>query len=226
MDFSIEEGEFVGFLGPSGCGKSTLLSMIAGLMTPTCGYVENTFPKKSMSFVFQEASLMPWQTVEKNIALPLELLNQPKEQIENSVELKLETFGLKEFRNFTPQNISGGMKMRTSLARALVSQPSLLLLDEPFSSLDETLRERCAQEVYDIWSLKKLTAILVTHSVPEAVALCDKIFILSHRPSTILEIIDVKKELGEKKGPFFRDSEKFHLITKKVRNFMETKVYV
>ena len=222
LNISIEEGEFVAFLGPSGCGKSTLLSLIAGLIQPSKGKVVNTFHKQRISFVFQEASLMPWQTIEKNIALPLELMNKEKNEIKKEVFSKLKMFRLEEFKKYYPWQMSGGMKMRTSIARALISNPTLLLMDEPFSALDELLREKCADEVLNIWKEQNITSILVTHSIPEAVYLCHKIYILSPRPGTIAEVIELDKNIQKEKNSAFRDSQLFHSTCKKIRSIMET----
>lgn len=217
LNIEIKAGEFIGFLGPSGCGKSTLLSLITGLIKPSQGEIINTFPKNLTSFVFQEASLMPWQTVEKNISLPLELLRLNKTQIEKHVLQKLKMFQLEEYKNYYPRQISGGMKMRTSLARALVSNPQLLLMDEPLSSLDPLLREKCADDILKIWKNQNLTSILVTHSIPEAVYLCQKIIILSPKPTKIIDIVEVNTEIQQEKDLNFRDSHMFHNICKKIR---------
>ncbi|MES2616023.1 MAG: ABC transporter ATP-binding protein [Bdellovibrionota bacterium] len=217
LTLEINAGEFIGFLGPSGCGKSTLLSLISGLSTPSQGQITNTFSKKNTSFVFQEASLMPWQTVEKNISLPLELLGKNKQEITIEVAKKLTMFHLENYANYYPRQLSGGMKMRTSLARALVSNPQLLLMDEPFASLDELLREKCANEVLEISKHQNLTSILVTHSIPEAVYLCDKIYVLSHKPSKIIEVIELKKELPQEKTPAFRGMKKFNTLCENIR---------
>jgi NitT/TauT family transport system ATP-binding protein len=222
LNFEIQEGEFVGFLGPSGCGKSTLLSLISGLTTPTHGEVINSFSKESISFVFQEASLMPWQTVAKNVALPLELLHKRKKEIQEKVLKKLKMFHLEEYKNYTPRQLSGGMKMRTSLARALISNPKLLLMDEPFSSLDPFLREKCANDVFDIWKTEKLTTILVTHSISEAAYLCNKIFVLSKRPARIAYVIAIEKEVQQNKTTEFRNSDAFYGICNKIRDVMES----
>jgi NitT/TauT family transport system ATP-binding protein len=226
LNFFIQEGEFVGFLGPSGCGKSTLLSIIAGLNFPSSGSVENTFlNENSSSFVFQEASLMPWRTVEKNVALPLEILKKDEETLSRDVYHKLKMFKLENYKNYYPRQLSGGMKMRTSIARALVTNPKILFMDEPFSSLDQLLREKCAEEVLEIWKQEKLTSILITHSIPEAVYLCQKIFILSSKPSQIIEVIEIPSEFQYAKNSQFKDSDLFKELCKKIRLIMEKYIY-
>ncbi len=225
INLTIQEGEFVGILGPSGCGKSTLLSLMAGLLKPSQGEILNSFTNQSMSFVFQEASLMPWQTVEKNIALPLELLNRSKLEIEQEVLKKLKMFRLEEAKKLYPRQISGGMKMRVSLARALISNPKLLFLDEPFSSLDQLLKEKCANDVLNIWKEQNFTSVLITHSIPEAVYLCHKIYIFSPKPSQILDVIEIDKKIQAEKSSNFRETEIFHSTCARIRTLMETFLY-
>jgi NitT/TauT family transport system ATP-binding protein len=221
LSFAVQEGDFVGFVGPSGCGKSTVLSLIAGLLTPTEGEVSHTFSRKKTSFVFQEASLMPWHNVEKNIALPLELMGENTKQIKEKVWEKMRLFALQDVGSFYPSALSGGMKMRTALAQALVSDPELLLLDEPFSALDEILRERCMEEVYQIWKQRNLTAVLVTHSIEEALLLCGTVFVLSQRPAKILDTVQLNwgaemSLLEKKKSSIFLESQQ------KIRDLLET----
>lgn len=225
FNFEILPGEFVGFIGPSGCGKSTLLSLISGLCEPSRGKIENTFAKQSTSFVFQDASLMPWKTVEKNISLPLELLGKDFEEIVHEVNEKLQMFHLEDCGKFYPQQLSGGMKMRTSLARSLVSNPKLLLMDEPFSSLDELLREKCIEEILEIWKNQQITTILVTHSIPEAIYLCEKIYVLSPRPAKIVEIIELDKRMQKNKSPAFKETAFFHSLCRKIRTLLESLHY-
>ncbi len=176
ISFSVSKGEIVALLGPSGCGKSTLLRLISGLLKMQSGdirYTENTAP----AFVFQEASLMPWATVYENVALPL---NLKKEKCKQSVNDCIKSVGLQNFENKRPSELSGGQKMRVSIARALASNSELLLLDEPFAALDEILRFQMNNLLLSLCEEKQITSIFVTHSIYEAAYLADKIFIMNN----------------------------------------------
>jgi NitT/TauT family transport system ATP-binding protein len=172
-------------VGPSGCGKSTLLRMIAGLSEPTEGSITWSSRKPPIGFVFQDPALLPWETVEKNVRLPLELAGSPERFIRSRVEETLALVGLSSFRFSYPRELSGGMKMRVSLARALAPEPSLLLMDEPFAALDEFTRERLNDELRDLWSVKNLTIVFVTHSIYESVYLSSRVIVLSQRPGQV-----------------------------------------
>ena len=188
VNLDIATGEFVTIVGPSGCGKSTLLRIIAGLIS-TQGSVEK--PDKG-AFVFQDAALLPWRTVQKNAELLMELEDGfSKEERVSRVSSALQQVGLSGFEKSYPHQLSGGMKMRLSLARALVLRPDYLLLDEPLSAVDELTRELLQEEIHALWKKENFTAILVTHNVAEAVFLSNRVVIMSPRPGEIVHVVDV-----------------------------------
>ncbi|MFM8269537.1 MAG: ABC transporter ATP-binding protein [Pseudomonadota bacterium] len=195
VDFKVQPGEFIALLGPSGCGKSTLLKMIAGLREPTQGKIlvgdrSGHSREKRVSYVFQEAQLLPWRKILGNVTLPLELLGATKVEAEFKARKALERVGLIDFESYYPANLSGGMKMRVSLARALVTEPNLLLLDEPFAALDEVTRLKLDQDLRNVWEGSQMTVFFVTHSISEAAFLTDRIFMLSKKTSGIRYVID------------------------------------
>ena len=198
IDLEVNTGEFVSLVGPSGCGKSTLLRIIAGLGEATTGTVTvgGTAPgdaqtRGQSSFVFQEATLLPWRPVRQNVELPLELMNVPRSEWAERVGAILEMVGLRGFAGAYPRELSGGMKMRVSIARALVTKPRLLLMDEPFVALDEITRQRLNDDLMRVKDLTGATVIFVTHNVFEAVFLSSRIVVMSVRPGRILEEITV-----------------------------------
>jgi len=184
---SVESGEFVSIVGPSGCGKSTLLRIAAGLVKPSAGYVsKGDVDAAEIGFIFQEPTLMPWTTVRENVALPLEIKNISKNEQEGRIEESLSLVGLSEFAHAYPRELSGGMKMRVSFARALVSKPDILLLDEPFAALDEFTRAQLNDDLLSLWEAQEWTALFVTHSIQEAAYLSDRIVVMSDRPGRIV----------------------------------------
>ncbi|MFN9474965.1 ABC transporter ATP-binding protein [Acidovorax sp.] len=195
VDLTIEEGEFVTLLGPSGCGKSTLLKMVAGLLEPTDGRLQLWHKPvaqldesgKKMAFVFQSPTLMPWASVQTNVRLPLDLAGVPRQEADGRVAEALALVGLSKFANALPRALSGGMQMRVSIARGLVTQPDLLLMDEPFGALDEITRHRLDADLLDLWRKKKLTVIFVTHSIHEAVFLSSRVVMMAARPGRVVE---------------------------------------
>ncbi|MEM2900144.1 MAG: ABC transporter ATP-binding protein [Thermoplasmata archaeon] len=196
VDFEIEEGEFVCLLGPSGCGKTTILRIIAGLDKPSKGKVimdnkEISKPGADRGLVFQDFALFPWRTVSKNIEFPLELKKVPKREREEISKRYIDLFGLSGFENAYPSELSGGMKQRVALARALAANPKVLLMDEPFGSLDAQTRNIMQKELQNIWLKEKKTVLFVTHSVDEAVYLADRIILLSSRPAKIRNVFEV-----------------------------------
>lgn len=199
LDLSINEGEFISFLGPSGCGKSTALRMVAGLGEATRGKVEvfGQTPKEviknsnDIAFVFQDANLLPWRTVLDNVMLPLELRNSNKKSQKETALRVLEMVGLKDHLKSYPRQLSGGMRMRVSIARALAAKPKMLLMDEPFAALDEMTRQTLQNELLEIWKKENTTILFVTHNVYEAVFLSTKIAVMSARPGRLSSIIDV-----------------------------------
>ncbi len=186
VSFAIDEGEFVSLVGPSGCGKSTALRLIAGLIEPSAGKVAWGRAKPSVGFVFQDAALMPWASVAKNVRLPLDLTRRDDADAERRVHSALELVGLAKFASAYPRELSGGMRMRVSIARALAADASVLLMDEPFAALDELTRDRLNDELRELWSTKKLTIVFVTHSVYESVYLSSRIIVMSPRPGRIV----------------------------------------
>jgi len=195
-NLSIERGEFVSIIGPSGCGKSTLLKMVAGLASCSSGEiaVNGMTPKNArelVSFVFQDATLLPWLTVERNVALALELENRTPLQIKKTVAKLLELVGLEKVSKSYPRQLSGGMKMRVSIARALATRPRLLLMDEPFAALDEMTRDRMNEELLRLRAEQNWTVMFVTHSVAEAVFLSSRVIVLAPHPGRIAQDIAV-----------------------------------
>lgn len=182
----IEAGEFLSVLGPSGCGKSTLLRLIAGLAQPTAGTIDWPSGKTDLGFVFQEPTLMPWTTAIANVALPLKLAGVARSEREARAAEALGHVGLAGFERSYPRELSGGMKMRVSIARALVMEPKLLLMDEPFAALDEITRRRLNTDLLDLWQRTRFTAVFVTHSVFESVFLSQRIAVMSARPGRVL----------------------------------------
>ena len=201
ISFDVFDGEFIAIIGPSGCGKTSILSIIAGLLKPSKGEVllnnvKITSPGESVGYMLQKDQLFEWRTIEQNTLLPLEIRKAKKDvQKRKNVELLLKKYGLWEFRNSYPNELSGGMRQRVALIRTLAFSPKILLLDEPFSALDYQTRLSVCDDVYGIIKSEKKTAVLVTHDISEAIALADRIIVLTNRPSKILNvhIIDTDK---------------------------------
>jgi NitT/TauT family transport system ATP-binding protein len=195
INFAIEEKEFVVLVGPSGCGKSTLLNMVGGLLSPTSGkvYVEGLKVDRdpSIGIVFQEVGLFPWQTVYENIAFGLQAIGLPKEEQLERVKYYTELVGLTNFSQAFPHQLSGGMRQRVGIARALAIQPDILLMDEPFSALDAQSRTLMQEELLRIWNQTQLSTLYVTHNIQEAVYLADRVIVLSRRPGRIITIIPI-----------------------------------
>jgi NitT/TauT family transport system ATP-binding protein len=216
IDLEIARGEFVALLGPSGCGKSTLLRMIAGLDHPDAGSLQTLSSdgngRPAIAYVFQDANLLPWRTVLKNVALPLELMGVTKSDRLARAAEALKQVGLDDALNRYPAALSGGMRMRASLARALVTNPSLLLLDEPFAALDEITRQHLDEQLRKLWLDKKVTILFVTHSTIEAAFLADRAIVFSSRPATI--VLDHKLELPEERISALRADPGFAIQTR------------
>ncbi|MGK3123949.1 ABC transporter ATP-binding protein [Candidatus Pantoea formicae] len=214
VDLTIRQGEFVSLLGPSGCGKSTLLKMIAGLIEPSDGKLmlfrrdrrenQRDLP---LSFVFQEATLMPWSSVHKNVRLPLDLAGVPRAEADTRVREILELVGLGQFGHVLPRELSGGMQMRVSIARGLVTRPKVLLMDEPFGALDEITRNKLDSDLLDVWQEQKLTVVFVTHSIQEAVFLSQRVIMMAARPGRVVD--DIRIEASQPRDDEFRVSQLF-----------------
>jgi NitT/TauT family transport system ATP-binding protein len=219
IDLKIAKQEFVSIIGPSGCGKSTILKLIAGLANPTGGTirVDGMTPqnaRETISFVFQDATLLPWRTVMQNIGLGLELEHVPGTQREKETAGLLELVGLKHVAKSYPCELSGGMKMRVSIARALATNPRLMLLDEPFAALDEMSRDRMNEEILRLRAEQNWTAVFVTHSVSEAVFLSDRIVVLAPNPGRVYAEFQV--DLPAPRTSAVRNSQEFEAIVSRV----------
>lgn len=182
IDLEIKPGEFICFVGPSGCGKSTLLNLIAGLENPTSG---NIVLEGKLGFMFQEPTLFPWLKVKDNVAFGLKIAKENKQSIFKKIDYYLKLIHLKSFRDAYPHELSGGMKQRVALARTLILEPDILLMDEPFAALDAQTREILYTELQEIWRITKKTIIFVTHNVREAVCLGEKVLVFTARPGRI-----------------------------------------
>lgn len=210
VKLAIQRGEFVSLLGPSGCGKSTLLKMFAGLEQPSAGHVRwwgkdapGSDPQasgagRSLAMVFQEATLMPWARVQDNVRLPLDLAGTPKAHSQPKVQAALELVGLGAFGQAYPRELSGGMQMRASIARALATEPNLLLMDEPFGALDEFTRNKLDSDLRQLWAQRDLTVVFVTHSIFEAVYLSSRVVVMGARPGRVIADVPID-------GPLERD---------------------
>ena len=219
IDLTVAKQEFISIIGPSGCGKSTILKLIAGLAAPTSGTirVDGMTPqnaRETISFVFQDATLLPWRTVTENIGLGLELEHVPNDQREKEIAALLELVGLKHVAGAYPRELSGGMKMRVSIARALATNPRLMLLDEPFAALDEMSRDRLNEEVLRLRAEQNWTAVFVTHSVSEAVFLSDRIVVLAPNPGRVHA--EFRVDLPSPRTSAIRNSEEFDSIVSRV----------
>lgn len=215
MSMDIGAGEFVSLLGPSGCGKSTALRIIAGLGRPSSGTIDwpssrinsRGLPEGDVGFVFQEPTLMPWQTVFGNVYLPLRLQGKTKAASRERIMETLASVGLADFADAYPRELSGGMKMRVSIARALITGPKLLLMDEPFAALDEITRQKLNDDVRQLWQRSGVTVIFVTHSVYEATYLSNRIVVMRARPGEVYR--DLAMPEAEVRDVHYRSSEEF-----------------
>lgn len=220
LDLDVGIGEFVSLLGPSGCGKSTALRLITGLSSPTSGSVGMARPAgrtragHSIGFVFQEPTLMPWTSVWENVRLPLKLSGAPSAVADARVREALSRVGLTEFADAFPRELSGGMKMRVSLARALVTDPDILLMDEPFAALDEITRFRLNNDLLTLWRSLRKTVIFVTHSVFESVYLSQRVIVMSARPGRI--VAEFRIDAPEPRTEDFRTSADYAGYCRKV----------
>lgn len=209
VSLQVAPGELVALLGPSGCGKSSLLRLVAGLEAPAGGRVESPAqgPRPATAFVFQEPTLMPWATVEHNVWLPLRLAGVPLHEARPRIAALLAQVGLTDFAQARPAQLSGGMKMRTSIARALVAEPQVLLMDEPFAALDELTRMRLNHELLQWCSGRRIATLFVTHSVAEAVFLAQRVLVMGPRPGRIVATVAVDEP--SPRAPGFRHGAPF-----------------
>jgi NitT/TauT family transport system ATP-binding protein len=211
----VRHGEFVTLLGPSGCGKTTLLNLIAGLIAPSHGAIEwwggpfgaTGSSGRKLGFVFQAPTLMPWARVDANVRLPLDLAHVDRTRAERAVARALELVDLEDFSRHLPRELSGGMQMRVSIARALVTEPNLLLMDEPFGALDEFSRQRLDDELSALWAAQHLTVMFVTHSIAEAVFLSTRVAVMGARPGRVLDAIAIDEPFP--RGDAFRVTTAF-----------------
>jgi NitT/TauT family transport system ATP-binding protein len=227
VDLSILNKEFVCILGPSGCGKSTILGMIAGLIAPDAGSVsiENgpvdvARSSRRIGLVFQDAVLLPWRTVAENVALPLEVLRLPRRERESKIGDVLGLVKLEGFENRFPHELSGGMRQRLGIARALSFDPPVLLMDEPFGALDAITRDKMSVELLRIWEQRQKTVVFVTHSISEAALLSDRVVVMTPRPGRIAEIVD--NPLPRPRPLQIRDSAEFIALSRKLRELLES----
>ncbi len=215
----IDEGRFVSVIGPSGCGKSTLLDIVGGLLEPTDGYVtilgeRVTGPRRDTAMVFQEDSTLHWRTVLENVVFGLEVAKVDKTEREARARDIIKLVGLAEFEGHHPRQLSGGMKQRVAIARALVMDPRILLMDEPFGALDQQTRMFVGAELLRIWEKTRKSVLFITHDIQEAVALSDEVWVMSHRPAVIKDVIPIN--LGRPRSPDVIESPEFQTHTNRL----------
>ena len=226
VNLTIKQGEFISFVGPSGCGKTTLLRTIADLQEPTGGSItiRGQAPRdirlqKKFGFVFQSPVLYEWRTVRRNVCMPMELMGLPKKYRTKTVTEMLELVGLYNFGSKYPHELSGGMQQRVGIARALAIKPEILLMDEPFSALDEFTKEKLHEDLLKIWAKTRKTILFVTHNISEAVFLSDRVVVLSPHPGRVSAIVDVN--IPRPRALDVKNSPEFTALVAKVRNSFE-----
>jgi NitT/TauT family transport system ATP-binding protein len=224
ISFSVEREQFICVVGPSGSGKSTLIRVLAGLLTPTRGEVileglPLTRPRRGVGIVFQKANLMPWRSVLRNITLPLEIQGIPSEESHSKAKDLIDLVGLDGFEDWLPHDLSGGMLQRVAIARSLVQDPELLLLDEPFGALDALTREKMGAELLRIWRVSKKTVIMITHDILEAVYLADRVLAISPQPGMIR--LDLGIDLPRPRKEEDRFSPRFVAYSQELRKAIE-----
>jgi NitT/TauT family transport system ATP-binding protein len=224
LSFDVADGEFLSVLGPSGCGKSTLLMMIAGLIDPSAGEIrikdaKVAGPRREVGVVFQSPVLLPWRTVLQNVLFPIELLKLPRRQYERRAMDLLRMAKIDEFSGHLPWQLSGGMRQRVAICRALVHDPSILLMDEPFSALDAITRDEMAVELQRIWQANRKTVIFVTHSIREAAFLSDRVLVMARRPATIIDELPI--DLPRPRSIAVTEDEAFNRLVRHLRNAIE-----
>lgn len=214
LSFQVHFNEFLGIVGPSGCGKSTILSLIFGLISPEAGTItihdalcnHHAMP---IGYMLQKDHLLEWRTIYENVLLGLEINHQLTPARIKSVHQMLNDYGLEQFKNAHPSQLSGGMRQRAALIRTLALNPGLLLLDEPFSALDYQTRLNVSEDIYSILRKKHKSAILVTHDIAEAISFCDRILVITHRPGTVKEVVSIELSLKEKTPLKARSAKEF-----------------
>ena len=226
VNLSIAPGEFLTLIGPSGCGKSTLLKLVANLIEPTDGRLQwwrGGFDQvggegRRLAFVFQDPTLMPWARIAGNVSLPLDLAGVPRAQSGPRVAAALKHVGLEGFENRYPRQLSGGMRMRVSIARALVTEPDLLLMDEPFGALDEFTRNKLDSDLLALWWERKLTCVFVTHSIYEAVFLSTRVVVMAARPGRVHRVMEIDEP--QPRGDAFRNSARFADLCRQLSSWL------
>jgi NitT/TauT family transport system ATP-binding protein len=226
VNFDIADGEFVSLVGPSGCGKSTLLRLLAGLLPCTDGQLSLADrplrgPGRETAVVFQSPVLLPWRTIVQNVLLPIEFRRLPVAEFRAKAMDLLAMVGLAEFADRFPHELSGGMQQRAAIVRALVQDPRLLLMDEPFGALDAMTREQLNLEVLRIWSGSRKTIVFVTHSIAESIFLSDRVFVMTSRPGTVAEIIDI--DLPRPRDLKMINTDRFGTYASRIRRLLEAK---
>ncbi len=224
IDFAIQPGEFVSILGPSGCGKSTIMMMLGGLEDATEAYIfergrQVTGPRTDIGLIFQDASLLPWLTVLDNVLFPVKILKLRREDYLGRAKELLAMVGLAGFAGHRPSQLSGGMRQRVAICRALIHDPQLLLMDEPFSALDAITRDEMNVALLDIWQKYRKTGVFITHSIREAVLLSDRVLVMSRRPSTV--VCDLRLPFGRPRDPRIVESAEFTRICTQLREQIE-----
>jgi NitT/TauT family transport system ATP-binding protein len=216
LSFSLPTNGFASLIGPSGSGKSTLLRVLAGLVPPTKGQFRFHNHHDKVGLVFQKPNLMPWRRVLENVSLPLELKERPGDEIKEHAQELINLVGLEGFENAYPRDLSGGMAQRVAIARSLMQDPDILLLDEPFGSLDALTREIMGDELLQIWQARQKTVLMVTHSISEAIYLSDKVLVLSNRPGRIE--LELSVDLPRPRTPEMRYSPEFSSLAHTLRD--------
>ena len=224
VSFRVEEGQFVAILGPSGCGKSTLLMMAGGLEATTAGTISvggtpMTGPRTSIGIMFQDSTLLPWKSALDNVLFPIRVLKRPVDQYRDAARNLLERVGLGGFEHKKPHELSGGMRQRVAICRALVYDPDLLLMDEPFSALDAITRDEMNELLLDLWQQYTKTALFVTHSIREAVFLADRVLVMTRRPATVVE--DLVIPFARPRSMDIGESREFNAICGHLRQRIE-----
>jgi NitT/TauT family transport system ATP-binding protein len=228
VSFSVPHGQFVAILGPSGCGKSTLLMMVGGLEPVTAGHITvdgsaMSRPRTSIGIMFQDSTLLPWKSALDNVLFPIRVLKRPLDAYRDGARQLLERVGLDDFANKKPHELSGGMRQRVAICRALVYDPELLLMDEPFSALDAITRDEMNELLLDLWQQYTKTALFVTHSIREAVFLADRVLVMTRRPATIVE--DLTIPFARPRPMAIGESREFNEICGHLRERIEESHY-